>query len=292
MWQKEYRKRGFYWGLKPDKGLKKAIKYAPKGVALDIGAGEGRNSIFLAKNGFRVEAIDKHFDGLKKCKTIAENYSFKISVKTKDITKFNFPHNKYSLIVSVAAIDFLKKSEIEKIYGRRKTIYSKRTKKIVSKNLAFCLMPNHYHLLLMPLSENSLPRFMKKINMGYAKYFNEKHHRTGTLFEGRYKLVPVNKNSHLVHLPYYIHLNPLDLIEPEWRKKELKNYKKAINFLKKYRWSSHLDYAGEKNFPSVTQRDFLLKIFGNSKKYQKEIEEWIKSIGFQKQEIQDVILEK
>jgi 2-polyprenyl-3-methyl-5-hydroxy-6-metoxy-1,4-benzoquinol methylase len=126
MWEKEYRKRGFYWKLKPSEGLKEAIKYALKGIAVDIGAGEGRNSIFLAKNGFKVEAIDKNSYGLKKCKEFAKKYNLKISTKTRDITKFNFPYNKYSLVISIATIDFLKKSEIEKIV--------RKTKKSLIKN--------------------------------------------------------------------------------------------------------------------------------------------------------------
>jgi putative transposase len=116
---------------------------------------------------------------------------------------------------------------------------------------------------------------MKKLNIGYAKYFNQKYERTGTLFEGRFKSVLIKEHSHFIHLPYYIHLNPLDLISSEWRMKKIKDYKKAIDFLDSYRWSSHLDYTGQSNFPSVTQRDFLLEIFGDEGQYKKLIENWL-----------------
>src|SRR3989338_11193064 len=76
---------------------------------------------------------------------------------------------------------------------------------------SFCLMPNHYHLFLSPRVENGISIFMRKLNIGYAKYFNQKCERTGTLFESRYRSVPVTEERHLLHLPYYIHLNPLDL---------------------------------------------------------------------------------
>lgn len=99
-------------------------------------------------------------------------------------------------------------------------------------------MPNHYHLLLRPKFDDSLTKFMKKLNIGYAKYFNEKYKRSGALFEGRYKSVLVVDKSHFIHLPYYIHLNPLDLKFPEWRNREIKNYKEAMKFLENYRWSS------------------------------------------------------
>jgi len=155
----------------------------------------------------------------------------------------------------------------------------------------FCLMPNHYHLLLSPTENNSnndkredrernpkISEFMKKVNIGYAKYFNQKYKRTGALFEGRYKSIPILGDPHFSHIQYYIHFNPLDLIMPEWRKRKIENFEKAINFLRKYRWSSHLDYLGEKNFSSVTQRDFFLDFFGGTKKYEKSITNWLREI--------------
>ena len=164
-----------------------------------------------------------------------------------------------------------------------------KPRKLLVNIYAFCLMPNHYHLLLNPRVENGVSKFMKKLNMGYAKYFNERYKRKGTLFESRYKSVRVQTDAHFVHLPYYIHLNPLDLIAPEWRERELHDYKKAINFLESYRWSSHMDYIGKKNFPSVTSRKFLLEFFGGESHYQQSIKNWIKDL--QIEEIEDIILE-
>lgn len=115
MWKKQYQQKKFYWGLKPESGLKEAIKYARKGKALDIGAGEGRNSIFLAKNGFDVEAIDKTKEGLEKCKNFARKYHLSIKTKMIDIKRFKFKKNQYSLILSIAVLDFLRLSETKKI---------------------------------------------------------------------------------------------------------------------------------------------------------------------------------
>lgn len=156
-------------------------------------------------------------------------------------------------------------------------------KKLVDVHI-FCLMNNHYHLLLSSRIESGIPKFMRKLNMGYAKYFNEKYKRTGALFEGRYKSVPVKREAHFLYVPYYIHLNPLDFISPEWRERRLKNPKKASEFLKTYRWSSHLDYAGIKNFPSVIEKSFFYKFFGGSDKYEKSIRQWLKDIDIEKTE--------
>jgi len=120
MWQKEYKKEKFYWGTKPLPDLKEIIKISPRGIALDIGAGEGRNSIFLAKNGFEVEAIDKVREGLEKCQKLAEKYNLPIKTKVVDVKKFKFEENKYSLILSVNALDFLKLKEIKKLLKKIK----------------------------------------------------------------------------------------------------------------------------------------------------------------------------
>ena len=131
--------------------------------------------------------------------------------------------------------------------------------------------------------------FMRKLNGGYSRYFNKRHERTGTLFERRYKSISVGSQAHFIHLPYYIHLNPLDLFTPEWRASELKDYKKSLNFLSSYRWSSHLDYLGKKNFPSITSRDFLLEIFGGEKGYQKKLSGYLKDLNLAK--VRGIILE-
>ncbi|MEK7626772.1 MAG: hypothetical protein AAB399_01215, partial [Patescibacteria group bacterium] len=99
----------------------------------------------------------------------------------------------------------------------------------------------------------------------------------------------VEKDSHFIHLPYYIHLNPLDIKFPEWREREIKNYKEAMDFLENYRWSSFPDYIGKKNFPSVTQRKFLLDFFDGHKQYKKDTIKWLKEMNLGK--IKDLILE-
>lgn len=156
--------------------------------------------------------------------------------------------------------------------------YNKSKRKLVVDIHTFCLMPNHYHLLLSSRVKGGISLFMRKLNVGYAKYFNQKYKRTGALFEGRYKSVPITEEAHFIHIPYYIHLNPLDLCTPEWRKQKVADPVKAINFLENYRWSSYLDYIGKQNFPSVTNRSFLTKFFQGKKNYHKETINWIKEM--------------
>ncbi len=155
----------------------------------------------------------------------------------------------------------------------------RRKRKLLVQLHAFCLMPNHYHLLVSPLVESGMSLFMKKLNGGYAKYFNEKYKRAGALFQGKYKYVSVKSDPHFSWISYYIHFNPLDLTMPEWRNRGIKNPTKALEYLNTYRWSSHLDYLGKKNFPSLTQREYLLDFFDGEKEYARSIPDMLRGFS-------------
>jgi len=136
-------------------------------------------------------------------------------------------------------------------------------------------MPNHFHLLIKQRGTGGIVTFMQKLGTGYTNYFNKKYDRVGSLFQGRFKAVLVEEDRHFIHLPYYLHANPLSISEPHWFEKSIRDVKKAARFLDSYRWSSHLDYLGKKNFPSVTQRDFLLAFFGGATQYKKDMFRWL-----------------
>ncbi|NCO15565.1 MAG: hypothetical protein GW899_02350, partial [Parcubacteria group bacterium] len=69
------------------------------------------------------------------------------------------------------------------------------------------------------------------------------------------------------------------------------NYKEAMKFLENYRWSSFLDYIGKKNFPSVTQREFLLEFFEGPEQYKKDTLKWLKEIDLGEEEIKKLTME-
>ncbi len=165
----------------------------------------------------------------------------------------------------------------------------RKPRKFIVEILAFCLMPNHFHLMLRQKEDGGITKFMRRLGIGYANYFNQKYERTGTLFQGRFKSILVTEENHFIHLPYYIHFNPLDLTESDWRTGKINDYQKAMSFLNSYRWSSHLDYIGQKNFPSVTQREFLLKVFNSSEDYKKGVANWLKEMDLRG--IKQMILE-
>lgn len=154
---------------------------------------------------------------------------------------------------------------------------------------AFCLMPNHFHLMVRQKVEDGVTEFMRKIGTGYTNYFNKKYQRVGSLFQGKYKIIRVGKEAYFTYLPHYIHLNPLDLSLPEWRDNSVKDPEQARRFLEHYKWSSYPDYMGKKNFPEVTQRGLILNYFESKDHYTRDMFAWITNIG--PDEIVEIALE-
>jgi len=172
VWEKEYKTRRFYWGLRPVIGLKEVLKYTKKGIALDIGAGEGRNSIFLAKNGFEVEAMDKIKAGLEKCKKLAKKYNLPIKTKVIDIKNFDFKKNRYTLILGIGVFDFLRFSEFKKII---KKIYRSLTKNGIFYLIVFSIrdpaFKRYKEKNLATKEKNTF--YLPKIKM-YRHFFSKK----------------------------------------------------------------------------------------------------------------------
>ena len=98
----------------------------------------------------------------------------------------------------------LAKDEREKILQD----LEKRNDKVIEIN-AFCLMPNHFHLLLKQVRDGGISKFMRQFSDSYTRYFNVKYKRVGPVFQGAFKAVHVDTDEQLIHLSRYIHLNPL-----------------------------------------------------------------------------------
>lgn len=162
--------------------------------------------------------------------------------------------------------------------------------------IVFCLMPNHYHLVLRQLVDGGISLFMKKLGDSYVGYFNEKYNRKGmgSLFQDRFKAVHIKDDNQFFNLICYIFTNPIELFKKNWKEVGVKNPEKAIKFLESYRWSSFLDCIGISNFPSVTKRDFIMEFFESSTKIKESVENWILHKTELKkgyENIRDIILE-
>ena len=166
--------------------------------------------------------------------------------------------------------------------------YEREKRKRIVDIHAWCLMGNHYHLLLSPIIDGGISKFLMKLNVGYAKYFNERYKRTGTLFQGRTKKVRILTDAHFLHILHYIHLNPLDFLKgsENWRNLRIANATAAMKHLENYRWSSFKDYCGIRNFPDVVTTDLFGDTFRN---YKKEISRYLKDLDLEP--IHDLMIE-
>lgn len=107
---------------------------------------------------------------------------------------------------------------------------------------AYCLMPNHFHILVKEKKENGLSVFMGKLSTAYAMYFNTKYERKGKLFEGMFGSKYVDTDEYLNWVFSYIHLNPVKLIDPGWKENGISSPEFAKSFIQNYVYSSYHDY--------------------------------------------------
>ena len=125
---------------------------------------------------------------------------------------------------------------------------------------AYCLMPNHFHVLVKQNVDAGISRFMQKLSTAYTMYFNTRYKRSGTLFQGKFKSEHANNDRYLKYLIAYIHLNPKEISIPE-----------------RYAYSSYADFVGEKRPQAhILNRSVLPEYFRTPAEFRGEIEEWLK----------------
>jgi len=140
--------------------------------------------------------------------------------------------------------------------------------------IAYCLMPNHYHFLLRQDGEQPVGLLLQRTFNSYTKAFNRRYGRTGTLFEGRFKAIHVDKDGYLLHLCRYIHANPVKA--------------GVVSRLENWPYSNYLEWIGRRNgtlvdqsfarghFPAgETYADFVLDYLAGLDKLPEEIDEYL-----------------
>ena len=150
------------------------------------------------------------------------------------------------------------------------------SKKIV-EIICYCLMPNHFHLMLKQIKDSGITEFVGKLSNSYTKYYNTKHNRVGPLLQGEFKSVLVESEEQLIHLSRYIHLNPT-----------------SAGLVKKpqeWYFSSYCEYitgSNDKNHDNLCQYENLIDL--SPKEYKKFVQE---RISYQQElsKIKHVLLE-
>lgn len=139
------------------------------------------------------------------------------------------------------------------IYRQSKVFPIDPSKKIV-EIICYCLMPNHFHLLIKQLKDGGITEFMRKFILSYIRYRNTKYDHQGPLLNGPFRAVRMETDEQLLHLSRYIHLNPLVSL--------------LVKDLKFYPWSSYSDYIGLNSNPALAKEE-ILNFFKSSKDYEK-----------------------
>jgi len=134
--------------------------------------------------------------------------------------------------------------------GEEDKIIKKRRVELV----AFCIMPNHFHLIVKELEEGGITAYMQRGLTAYSKYYNTKYDKSGHVFQGPYKVVHITDNRQLLYLSAYIHRNPREIVK--WFRKE-----------DQYQWSSYQDFIGENRWGKLILPDIIIGQFKNKAEY-------------------------
>jgi putative transposase len=141
---------------------------------------------------------------------------------------------------------------------------------------AWCLMTNHFHILVRQEVDGGITKFMKKLGTGYSMFFNIKYQRKGSLFGGLFKSKLIgNDDNYTRQLFAYIHLNPLEIEFPKWEEDVNKSSLEMKNFLNSYRYSSYKDYIGEDRVESnLLRKDNFPDYFTSKKGFKDFVENY------------------
>ena len=141
---------------------------------------------------------------------------------------------------------------------------------------AYVIMPNHFHILVTQAQKGDISKFMQKLTTAYVMYYNKKYIRTGSLFEGKFKAEHLNKDSYLKYIFSYIHLNPIKLIDKNWKEKGIRNKNEVLSYLDEYEYSSYADYIGEERVQNkILNSEAFPNYFPTKQEFSREIFEWI-----------------
>ncbi len=131
---------------------------------------------------------------------------------------------------------------------------------IINRNVelvAFCLMPNHFHLIVREVNEGGISKYMQRVQNAYTKYFNTKYDKSGHLFQGSYRSRHISDDAYLMHLSAYIHKNPMEFMRSKWIEVNEESYY----------WSSLQDYIKSNRFPGLLEPGVIVDRYNEGKEH-------------------------
>ena len=158
----------------------------------------------------------------------------------------------------------LRRFNSEENFGHLDRIIENKKVHPLVKIIAYCVNPNHFHFILEQVAEKGIEKFMHKLSMGYAKYFNTKYKRGGALFQGMFRAKHIDNNEYLLHLSAYINLNHMAHAR-----------RHGVSTLSRASWD---EYLGSAHGKALCEKEIILGQFKNKEAYQKFAESSLKSI--------------
>lgn len=177
---------------------------------------------------------------------------------SQDLSRFLKSVKGFNVLEPIDSLFKLNRSESRSVSNT-----TKNTTKLVDI-ICYCLNPNHYHLILTPLVENGIEKFMQKLGAGFTRYFNDRHKRTGALFQGRFKSIYIDSDKYLMYLSAYVNLN--NRIHNLSSSKEKHSKKKDYELFYKSSWG---EFVGN-NKDNFCNKSIILDRYENDKEYYKE----------------------
>lgn len=191
---------------------------------------------------------------------------------TRAMTSINF----YRFRQSLTGLASYLKLNLEKRDALSKSLFDEKNKLV--EIISYCLMPNHFHLLLKQMTNNGISMFLSNFTNSYTRYFNIKHTRIGPLYQGVFKAVRMESTEQLIYVNRYVHLNPVaSLIVPE-------------NNLDTYPWSSLVEYL-EEGQEKICNTKIILDQFPSIESYRKYVHDQI-DYAKKLEQIKHLILEE
>lgn len=188
--------------------------------------------------------------GINRQPAFTNKWEYKRAMQCLDYYRFALPPAKLSV--------FLKTSN----NNQTETLANMAKKKdTLIDILSYCLMPNHFHLLLRQRKEKGISRFMSKLLNSYTKYFNKRNKRDGSLFLDQFKAVRIETDEQLLHVQRYIHLNPYSSYLVS-----------SIEELIKYPYTSLGEYLSKLSHPGeICEKGTILSYFKKKEEFKKFI---------------------
>ncbi|MEK7194388.1 MAG: transposase [Patescibacteria group bacterium] len=159
----------------------------------------------------------------------------------------------FLIIAFQSPINFLHVGRMAKAFGQHRVsaIDAEDLVKIIKKRFveltAYCLMPNHFHLVVKEIDDKGIARYMQRVLNSYTKYYNTKYQKSGHVFQGPYQAVHIVDDKQLLYLSAYVHKNP-----EKWSD---------------YSWSSFEDYMNKNRWGSLLKPEIILEQFKSKDQY-------------------------